>query len=183
MRFLNDNVFKTPSYLIRPEIASRIEAGGMIARITGAQERVLNNLLDDGRMNRLLEQEAIAKSTKSDAYPLAAMLDDVRRGIWSELSSARPTIDAYRRELQMDYLGIIDRKVNPPAAGSVQPVQVFFGPRPAPLSDDAKSELRGELVSLRSQIVGAVGRAGDRATQLHLQGAVHRIDQILDPNK
>ncbi|HWJ21429.1 MAG TPA: zinc-dependent metalloprotease, partial [Gemmatimonadaceae bacterium] len=86
VRFLSDNVFRTPSYLIRPEIASRIEAGGMIARITGAQERVLNNLLDDGRMNRLLEQEAIAKSTKSDAYPLAAMLDDVRRGIWSELS-------------------------------------------------------------------------------------------------
>jgi hypothetical protein len=48
VRFLNENVFRTPQYLIRPDIASRIEAGGMIARINAAQTRVLNNLLDDG---------------------------------------------------------------------------------------------------------------------------------------
>src|SRR5205814_4249828 len=33
MRFLNEEVFKTPSYLIRPDIASRIEAEGMLSRI------------------------------------------------------------------------------------------------------------------------------------------------------
>ncbi|HLL81271.1 MAG TPA: zinc-dependent metalloprotease, partial [Longimicrobium sp.] len=56
VRFLNENVFRTPQYMIRPDIASRIEAGGMITRINAAQNRVLNNLMDDGRMNRLLEQ-------------------------------------------------------------------------------------------------------------------------------
>jgi hypothetical protein len=85
----------------------------MIRRINAAQMRVLNNLLDDGRMNRLLEQEAMAKS-KSDVYTLAKMLDDVRHRVWSELSSSSPVIDGYRRELQMDYLSAIDRKINPP---------------------------------------------------------------------
>src|SRR5687768_4500765 len=61
VRFLNENVFRTPTYLIRPEIASRIESGGMIGRINNAQTRVLTNLLNDGRMNRLLEQEAMAR--------------------------------------------------------------------------------------------------------------------------
>ena len=41
MRFINDEVFKTPTYLIRPEIGARIEAGGMITRINNAQSRVL----------------------------------------------------------------------------------------------------------------------------------------------
>jgi uncharacterized protein DUF4953/uncharacterized protein DUF5117/uncharacterized protein DUF5118 len=180
VRFINENVFRTPRYLIRPEIASRIEAGGMITRINGAQMRVMNTLLDDSRMNRLLEQEALAQN-KGDVYTLTSMLDDVRRGVWEELASARPVIDAYRRELQMDYLSLLERKLNPPAA-TATPVQAFqFGPPPRPLSDDAKSQLRGELVTLRADVQRVIPRTGDRATQLHLQGTVHRIGEILDP--
>ncbi len=182
VRFLNDNVFATPDYLIRPEIGARIEALGMIRRINAAQMRVLNNLFDDGRMNRLLEQEALAR-TPSDVYVLSKMLDDVRAGVWTELSSSSPRIDAYRRELQMDYLSMIDRKINPPPASTATPQQQQFGPPRIPLADDAQSQLRGNLVSLRGEIQRAVARSGDRSTQLHLQGALHRIADILDPKK
>ena len=180
VRFLNENVFITPKYLIRPDIASRIEAGGMINRVNAAQVRVLNMLFDDGRMNRLLEQEALGRE-RQYVYPLATMLDDVRGGVWSELRDARPVMDPYRRELQMDFLSIIDRKLNPPET----PAQVVFfpgQPRPTPLSDDAKSQLRGELTTLNALIARAVARTTDRASQLHLQGAMHRIEQILDPD-
>ena len=181
VRFINEQVFRTPKYLIRTDIASRIEAAGMITRITSAQGRVLTNLLDDGRMNRLLEQEAV---NPDGAYPLAAMLDDVRRGIWAEVYAARPNADAYRRELQGDFLAQIDRKLNPPPTTATQaPPQFQFGPPPEPLADDAKSHLRGELVTLRADIVRAIPRTTDRPTKLHLQGAVHRIDTILDPQK
>jgi hypothetical protein len=182
VRFLNENVFRTPTWLIRPEIASRIEAGGMITRINGAQSRVVNSLMDDGRLNRLLEGEAMAKN-KASAYTLANMLDDMRRGMFSEVYSGG-AIDAYRRELQMDFLTTIERKLNPPPANPILEAQLRqFGIVRTPVSDDAKSELRGTLVQLRSDIRGAVGRSGDRATQLHLQGAVRRIDDILDPRK
>jgi hypothetical protein len=181
VRFLNENVFATPDYLIRPEIAARIEPLGMIARINTAQSRVLNTLLDDGRMNRLLEQEALAEAP-SNVYLLSRMLDDVRRGIWSELSSPSPRSDAYRRELQMDYLSAIDRKLNPPPTTGAS-TQQQFGPPPVPLSDDAKSQLRGELVTLRAEIQRSLPRTRDRSTQLHLQGALHRIADILDPNR
>jgi hypothetical protein len=178
MRFLNEEVFSTPGYLIRPDIAARIEAGGMVARISGAQTRVLTNVLNDGRMNRLLELEAI---NPRDAYPLAEMLDDLRRGLWAEIYGNRaPSADVYRRALQSNYLQIIDRKLNPPPTSSGQQ-QNPFAPRQEPLSEDAKSHLRGTLHTLRADIQRAVGRTSDRATRLHLQGAVHRIDQILDP--
>ena len=62
MRFINENVFQTPGYLIQPAIARRVEAGGMITRITNAQGRVLTSLLNDGRLNRLIENEALASS-------------------------------------------------------------------------------------------------------------------------
>jgi hypothetical protein len=123
MRFLNTRVFTTPTYLVRPEIGSRIEAGGMITRINGAQMRVLTNVLADDRMNRLLEQEAL---DPRNAYALATMLDDLRRGLWAEVYSASPDADAFRRELQSGFLGLIDRKLNPPGGGAAA-----AGPAPA----------------------------------------------------
>jgi hypothetical protein len=151
VRFINENVFRTPTYLIRPEIAARIEAGGMITRINGAQARVLTALMDDQRLNRLLEQEAM---NGDRAYSLAGMLDDVRRGIWAEAYTNSPNADAYRRELQSDMLGAIDRKLNPPPAtpgqGGGGGGGAFGGTPPAPLSDDAKSHLRGTLTALKT---------------------------------
>ncbi|MDQ3556849.1 MAG: zinc-dependent metalloprotease, partial [Gemmatimonadota bacterium] len=174
VRFLNAEVFRTPTYLIRPEIASRIEAGGMITRINNAQNRVLTTLLDDGRMNRLLEQEAM---NPQGAYALASMLDDVRRGVWAEIYTGSPNADAFRRELQSGFLAQIDRKLNPPPPTPAQMQAAQFGRRPDPLSNDAKSHLRGELTVLRADVQRAIPRTSDRPTRLHLQGAVHRIDQ------
>jgi hypothetical protein len=181
VKFINTEVFKTPTFLIRPEIASRIEAGGMINRINNAQSRVLNAMLDDGRMNRLLEGEALA-TNKASVYTLSGLLDDLRRGVFSEIYAGQ-SIDAFRRELQSDYLTTIERKLNPAPVNPALAAQLAqFGIRITPLSDDAKSQLRGTLVALRSDLRGASGK-GDRATQLHVAGAIKRIDDILDPKK
>jgi hypothetical protein len=182
MRFINDNVFQTPSYLIQPAIARRIEASGMIARITNAQTRVLTAMLNDGKLNRLIENEALAAS-RSDAYSLADMLDDLKHGVWSELYGTRVTIDPYRRTLQNQFLSQFAAKINPPPAPST-PAPTFPGfTPPAPLLQDARNQLRGELVSLRSDIRRALPRVTDRETKLHLEGAEHEIGEILEPKK
>jgi hypothetical protein len=51
------------------------------------------------------------------------------------------------------------------------------------LLEDARSQLRGELVSLRGDIRRAVARASDRETRLHLEAADHEIGNIPDPKK
>jgi hypothetical protein len=157
----------------------------MLSRIGGAQSRVLASVLNDGRMNRLLEEEALAGKSASEGYSLADMLDDLRKGVWSELTDGAPKIDAYRRQLQNNYLTLIDRKLNPPATVSPAAAPGFggFGAPPVVLSEDAKSELRGELVTLQAEIRRAIPRASDRETQLHLTGAEHRISEILEPRK
>jgi hypothetical protein len=154
----------------------------MVTRINNAQTRVLTTLLDDNRMNRLLEQEGVARG--ADVYTLAAMLDDTRRAVWEEIYSPRPAADVFRRELQNDYLAIIDRKLHPPTPSPAPVQQQFPGfTPPPPLSEDAKSHLRGQIVGLQGDIQRALPRAGDRATQLHLQAAIYRIGEILNPKR
>src|SRR4029079_4962387 len=181
MRFLNENVCQTPSYLIQPAIARRIEAGGMITRITNAQNRVLTQLLNDGRLNRLIEKEALA-TNRSDAYSLASMLEDLKRGVWTELDQSRISIDPYRRTLQNQYLSQINLKLNPPPATTPAPNFPGFTP-PAPLLQDARDDLKSWLVSLRGDVRRAIPRAADRETRLHLEGVDHEIGEILEPKK
>jgi hypothetical protein len=188
MKFLVDSVFRTPTYLIKPEIAARIEAEGMLTRIGNAQNRVLTAVLNDGRMNRLLEGEALAVVGGPEAgdvvYSLADMLDQLRKGIWSELDHSAPKIDPFRRRLQNEFITQVGRKLNPPAApAAAAPAGGGRGGQAAaPLSEDAKSQLRGQLVTLREEIRRAIPKAGDRETRLHLQGTEHRITEILDPS-
>ena len=111
------------------------------------------------------------------------MLDDVRRGVWSELYTGRPA-DAFRREMQNAFLTTIASKLNPQPENPIITAQrLQFGVPRVFASDDAKSQLRGTLVVLRNDLRAGVGRSGDRATQLHFQGSIKRIDDILDPNR
>ncbi|HET7630771.1 MAG TPA: zinc-dependent metalloprotease [Gemmatimonadaceae bacterium] len=181
VKFLNDSVFQTPKYLIRTDIQGRIEPTGMVTRIGNAQRGVLTTLLNDQRLDRLLELEV---THPEQAYPLTSFLDDVQRGIWSELRDTYPIIDIYRRTLQNNYLDLIDSKLNPPPASS-NAAAARPGARrgPPPLSDEAKYQLRGELVALQIDIRAAVRRTADKATRWHLQGADARISKILDPKQ
>jgi hypothetical protein len=153
----------------------------MITRITNAQARVLTGLLNDQRLNRLLENEALA-SNKEEAYSLASMLGDLQRGIWTELDASRVSIDPYRRTLQNQYLSQINAKLNPSSTTPAFTPPPGFVP-PAPLLEDARNELRGELVSLRADVRRAIPRAADRETRLHLDGVDHEIGEILEPKK
>jgi hypothetical protein len=86
----------------------------------------------------------------------------------------------------MVYLTQVDQKLNPEDEASSRPAgppRNPFGRRNIPLSEDAKSELRGELVALREDIRRAVPKAADRETRMHLEAADHRIGDILEPKK
>jgi hypothetical protein len=185
MKFLNDSVFRTPEYLIKPEISARVEAGGMLRRIGGAQDRVLSAIMQDSRLNALLEGEATAKNT-AEVYSLGDMLDELQHGIWSEAYAGGQKTDPYRRALQSQYLANIDAKLNDERTGAAAAGGRGGGRGGAgggALSEDAKSQLRGELSALRQVVRAAAAKASDRETRMHLVGADYRIGDILDPKK
>lgn len=161
--FLNANAFQTPTWALKPEILRRIEPTGALERVRASQLRVLNSLMNNTRVARLVEQEALGGAT---AYHPATFFNDVRRGIWSELEGRQPIrIDAYRRNLQRGYISLMADKLN-----GRQPV-----------TDDSRPFIRGELRALDAALAAALVRATDYATRLHLQDARDQIAKALDP--
>jgi len=162
VRFLSDNAFNVPAFAIRTEILRRIEPMGALDRVRTAQLRVLNSLLSSARLVRMVEQEALDGDT---AYKPAEFLADVRKGVWRELDSPAPKVDAYRRNLQRAYLELLDSRVNSRTA----------------VTDDSRALFRGELRELQAAIAAALPRAEDVVTRRHLADAQDQIARTLDP--
>jgi hypothetical protein len=165
----------------------RIESVGEINRIERAQAGVLSSLLNDGRMSRLVEYQAMA-TDQDAAYSLGDMLGDLRKAVWSELGSGSPKIDAYRRSLQRAYVTQIGNKIVPPKENEQGQGFPGFpqgrGPQaPPPNSGEIKNMLRGELRDLDKELASASDKAVDRETRLHLEGVRAQIKEILEPKQ
>ncbi len=179
--FLNAHAFTTPTFFLDRAILDRIEPSGALTRIGDAQKVLLTRLFDNSRFSRLIEFEALA-AKPSDAYPLGAMLSDVRHGIWSELDAPRVDIDAFRQNIQYAYLDLCAGKINPPPESPRQAnVPPQFAYLFAPVPDEARALLRMELMDLDAQLRAALPRAANRDTRAHIVEARHRIDRILNP--
>lgn len=178
LKFVNNQLFKTPTWLINKDIIGKTEYAGTVERIRRLQERTLDNILNLGRMERMIENETI-NGTK--AYTLASMMSDLRRGIWSELASGRK-IDTYRRNLQkahidrLKYLMTVEKQ-NLPNFNS----RYFKPTRVTVNQSDIRSVARAELETLKRSVRAAIGRTADRMSRYHLQDVLKRIDLILNP--
>ncbi|MDX1629580.1 MAG: zinc-dependent metalloprotease [Fulvivirga sp.] len=96
MEFLNQHVFTTPDWLLSEEIVRNIRPYGHIQNIKDLQVRLLSNLLNSDRLERMIENEAM---NGNEAYTPVAMLDDLRKGLWAEIYNLED-VDVYRRNLQ-----------------------------------------------------------------------------------
>lgn len=182
MQFINESVFRTPQFFLDPALLRRIEPNGALARIRTAQAAVLTTLLNNNRMSRLIEYNAIAPD-KASVYPLRQMLGDVRDGIWTEVTAPSVRIDAFRRNLQYAYLDQVGTKINGPFPTAPAGASPQFAANFAPPPDEARGLLRSELLALDAQLRSASSRAADGDTRAHIVEARHRIDVILNPNK
>ena len=179
LQFLVANALHTPAFMIDPGLLRRIEPVGAINRIGNAQRRILVTLLAPDKLARM--QEAVTVDHASNAYAPVEYLDDLRKGVWTELeSSGSVSIDPYRRNLQRNYLEIINDALNrPPAAPPVLPAgfRIYIPPTTA----DATAWYRGELKAINEQANAAIAHASDPDTRYHLEDVKDRIAKILDP--
>ena len=84
MKFLNEQLFKTPAWLINKDISNKSEFTGLIERIRKCQSNNLKKILDFARLAKLLK---IILNDK-ESYSLIEMLNDLQSGIWSELRTS-----------------------------------------------------------------------------------------------
>ncbi|HVF97433.1 MAG TPA: zinc-dependent metalloprotease, partial [Flavisolibacter sp.] len=148
MQFLQEQLFKTPTWLVQSNIAELTGSNGLTT-ISGVQSTVLNRLLGNGTLNKLFRYEA---SGDAGAYTAIEMMTDLRKGIWSELAT-RKTIDMYRRNLQKVFverlISNLQTDNNPPPAAFAA-----FGVTSSNYSKttDAFSIAKAQLRSLQSEI-------------------------------
>lgn len=180
LQFVNNELFKTPTWLIDENIISKTQHSGIIERIRGLQVQTLNRVLKTGRLTRMIENETL-NGTK--AYSLIEMMGDLRKGIWSEVY-ANKTINPYRRNLQRAHLDRLDFLLNK-AKDQKAPRsdRGYFKQTAVTINQsDIKPVVRGELKRLQKDIKRSIPSVRNTITRYHLQDAADRIDTILNPN-
>ncbi|MGJ8745404.1 zinc-dependent metalloprotease [Polaribacter sp.] len=176
LKFVIEELFKTPNWLLDKKIFEKIEFSGSVERIRGLQARTLNNILDAGRMARMIENETI---NNKEAYSLIDMMSDVRKGVWSEIYN-NSAIGTYRRNLQRVHLDRLDYLLN--KAKDQKGVNSGYVKRSGITvnQSDIKSVARGELKRIQRDAKKAAARISNTITRYHLQDVVDRVDVILD---
>ena len=161
LNFLGDQLFDTPEWIIDTAILNRIEASGNVKRIGKVQTRYLNNVLDNERLLRMVENEAL---NGDKAYSASDMLNDLQNSLWSELKTGK-TIDVYRRNLQKAY---VDRMG-----------ELLYPEKDEYMNSDITSLVRASLVELKKMIKSGVGRQSGISKD-HLSDMLSRIDKVLE---
>ena len=163
LKWLNNNVFVSPDWLIQMDIVKNISPSGTVELIQKLQTRQLRNVLSKSRLERMIDNEAL---NGSSAYSITEMLSDLRKGLWSEAQLGLKT-DAYRRSLQRAHVICLGELMNEKTV----------------LRSDIQAATRAELKAIQSLAKAKASSYGDGMDKHHLQDVVALVDDIFEEGK
>ncbi|HEX7552340.1 MAG TPA: zinc-dependent metalloprotease, partial [Geothrix sp.] len=170
VKFLNEQLFKTPTWLFEPAITERLNPMAPPLWLLGTQRSALRTLLDRARTSRLQAQETAAGDK---AYRVADLLADLRTGIFTEVA-AGTKVEPLRRNLQRVYLAQLDERLNASTGPALPPN--YTG-----VMDDTRAAVRGELKALATLFKAKAALVGDRTQKAHLEELHDLALRALDP--
>ena len=179
MQFVLTQGLQTPDWLVEADVLRRFEASGALNRVREAQVGALELVLQPERLARLVEAHAL--DTGPETYAPAAMLEDLRNGVWAELDGGE-AIGPYRRNLQRGYLERMDELMTAEVASDVPDYYEDYAIlTPVDVSQsDIRAYVRSELTTLEDEVEQALRRTTDDATEMHLEDVLARIENILE---
>lgn len=174
--FLNKQLFETPSWMIDGKILDNISSPNA-DQLGNIQDNTLGSLLSVSRMTRL----SISANRFKGSYTIDEFVNDLKNGIWSELTSKKK-IDGYRRSLQKSYVERMVILLN----GSNNSISISFGSGssmigPDPKKSDIVSVVKAHLNALKTEINAATILIPDNMSRYHLLDMSDRIKKALDP--
>lgn len=178
--FLNAQLFETPYWLVDKNVLDKFSNPVSNDVVASVQLNTLNSLLGASRLSRLAISSM--RFGTANTYQLDDMLSDVKKGIWSELTTKKP-IDNYRRNLQKTYVEDLIGILNPQASVSIPglPASLAALLTTNVKNTDVPSIVRAHLTQLRSDINAAIPLTTDKLSKYHLQDVSERIKRALDP--
>jgi hypothetical protein len=176
MKWLQDNAFKTPTWVIDNKYTGYTNQSPQSV-ISSLQGRALSALLSGNTAGKLQRFEA---EKNTEAYTYLEMMTDLRKGLFSELAARKP-VDIYRRSLQKDYTERVIGIVKPAADGG----SINFGGIVLAVggsgnaNSDVVSVAKAQLRTLLAEIKAASPLIADPATKIHLLDLQERIQKAL----
>ncbi len=178
LQFLLDELFETPEWLIVPDVYNKIQYDGYLEKIRNYQNNNLTNLLDFGRMARMMENEEI---NGSDAYSLNQMMSDLRNGIFEEIKTGKE-ISRIRRNLQRSYVSRMHTIMTEEQSSLPSRYRRFINQSSVDVvNSDIRVIARAELKSLENELNRAQRITRDTMTKNHIEDLLVRVDLILNP--
>ena len=177
LAFLDENLFKTPQWLIDKTIFDRIEYSGAVERIRGLQERTLKNLLSLGKMARLIENETL---NGAQAFKLTDMTTALRNSIWTEIKKGR-RIDTYRRNLQRAHIDRLAYLLKAENQSKRRGSDYIKSTAVNTSQSDIRAIARFELNAIKGIAKRGRTQSSDNMTSIHLKDIEERIKIILNP--
>ncbi len=179
VRFLDTQLFTTPTWLLDQNILSKIKPETGVEAIKSLQEYAITSLFAGDRAVRLMET-----GVSSKFYSVDELFTDLENTIWAGVKNGQP-LDVYQRNLQKVYAEkMIDllkpgkANVQSIPAGSVYASSI----RVVELDKtDLPSIARGHLEILKTTIQKVLPLQKDKITSYHLKDVLKRITLALDP--
>jgi hypothetical protein len=165
--FFNTQLFQTPYWLLNQNVLNKVNMPTGPNFVEDIQVRVLNSLLDMGRINKLIANTA---QFGEQSYPVDEYLATIHKGIWQELKGdGLVKIGSYRRNLQKSYWGAV--------------LEMLSARDPASTETDASSLLKADVLLLQIEVKRAIPRVQDPLTLYHLKDIEYRIKNAMDNKK
>ena len=176
--FLNQNLFKTPLWIIDKEILTKIEFAGTINRIRSMQSSYLNRLLDFGRIARMIENEAL---NGDQAYSYIEMMSDLRKGIWNEIYQFSK-IETFRRNLQLAYIERIEHLLKN-EQDYVSPSYRNYTTTIKVSQSDIRAVALSQIMTIEKDLSKYLKKTNDQMSKIHAQNLIIKIQGIIDMNR
>jgi hypothetical protein len=162
VEWIQNNVFKTPLWLVDKQILQNINPDGYFDVLRSVQVRHLNNLLSHDRIGRLINSETV----DADYYSALNMFQDIRKGVFTNSK-----VDIYKRNLQRAYVERMEYLMTEiPGRGNYNIGQ-----------SDVIALVRGEFKALLPTLRSKRSAASNVVNRYHYEDLLARVDVILNP--
>jgi hypothetical protein len=163
MKWIADNIFDTPTWLIDKDIVKNVSPDGYFDRIRSLQVRHLNSLLSFDRIGRLINSETL----DTNYYSALDMFSDARKALFTTSK-----LDIYGRNLQRAYVERMEYLMTEESR--------FAGYDIA--QSDVRALVRGELEALKSTLRSKANASRNTVDRYHYRDLTARVESILDPS-
>jgi hypothetical protein len=155
--FLNQQLFATPSWMLKKDILNKIQSDGVMDRLKAIQVSTMRNLFEASRQKRIMEYNTLQPNS---SYSLTMLYSQVKSGVFSELESGK-SIDGFRRNLQRAFVDLMESQLKSEVADINQ--------------TDIKAITRSTLTGLQKELTRAAKKQSDAVSKAHLEDLAARI--------